>query len=421
MTDHESAYPPLDPDRAPWLFEEEMQAVLDLLNAHDAVTRVVGGAVRNTLMGLPAGDVDLATTLLPEHVMERGRKQGYTAVGTGLDHGTVTLVAGPPGHRRGVEVTTLRTDVETRGRHATVAFTEDWTADAKRRDFTINAVYCDDDGTLHDPVRGIPDIESRTIRFVGCPKERIAEDYLRIFRFFRFSAQCADGRMEPGALAACIAGKAGIARLSSERIRQELLKLLEATGAVPVVETMVLDGFLERIGGAGVSHTDFAALAAIEHAQDLPPCLPRRLAALFLSGTVCAQDLQERLRLSRDQTKYLSSIENIPSGGLVPDAGEARLRELLYRIGAESFRDAALLAWARSGDPCDDPRWSDMVTLPARWAPPDFPVAGGDIVARGVAPGPDVGRILDCIERQWIADGFRGGRDALLALVDKYR
>ncbi len=420
MTGHESEHPPLSPDRAPWLFADEMQAILDLLNADDAVTRVVGGAVRNTLMGLPVSDVDLATTLLPEQVIERGRRQGYTVVETGLDHGTVTLVAGTPEHRHSVEVTTLRTDVETHGRHATVAFTEDWAEDAHRRDFTINAVYCNGDGALHDPVRGIPDIESRTIRFVGSPNERITEDYLRIFRFFRFSAQYADGRMEPEALAACIAGKTGIARLSSERIRQELLKLLGAAGAVPVVETMVQNGFLERIGGGGVSHSDFGALAAIEHAQGLPPGVLRRLAALFLSGEVDAEDLQERLRLSRDQTKHLSSLEKIPSD-LIPDTGALKHKELLYRLGAQSFRDAVLLAWARSGNPHDDPQWSQMMTLPERWMPPDFPLTGGDIVAQGIAPGPDVGRIFKRLEQHWIEEGFVGDRDALLALADKYR
>lgn len=420
MTGNQSEYPPLNPDRAPWLFEDELQDILGLLNEDNAVTRAVGGAVRNTLMGLPVSDVDLATTLLPEHVLERGRKQGYTVVETGLDHGTVTLVAGTPEHRHSVEVTTLRTDVETHGRHATVAFTEDWTADAQRRDFTINAIYCDGDGTLYDPVCGIPDIESRTVRFVGSPAERIAEDYLRIFRFFRFSAQYAGGATEPEALAACVAGKTGIAQLSSERIRQELLKLLVAPGAVPVVETMVLNGFLERIGGAGVSHAQFEALAGIESIQGMAPGVLRRLAALFLAGELGADDLQERLRLSREQTKHLASIEECPSV-LVPESGEREHKELLYRLGEETYRDATLLAWARSGETHDDTRWSDMVTLPVRWIPPEFPLTGADIVEQGVAPGPDVGRILKRLERHWIDQGFSDGRDALLALIGKYR
>ncbi len=420
MTGHESEYPPLSPDRAPWLFDRELQDVLSLLNEDGAVTRVVGGAVRNTLMRHPVNDVDLATTLLPEHVIERGRRKGYTVVETGVDHGTVTLIAGDRERRRSVEVTTLRTDVETHGRHATVAFTDDWAADAERRDFTINAVYCDGDGTLHDPVGGIPDIESRTVRFVGSPDARIAEDYLRIYRFFRFAAQYAGGRAEPEALAACIAGRSGIAQLSSERIRQELLKLVVAPGAVPVVGIMIGNGFLERIGGVDISREGFEALAGIEGAEGVEPDGLRRLAALFLSRATGAEDLQERLRLSRDETKRLASMEKIPPQ-VRPENGEKAHKEVLYRLGAEAYGDAVLLAWARSGAALNDPGWSEMVSLPARWTPPDFPLTGGDIVDHGVAPGPDVGRILKLIEQRWIDGGYSEDRDALLALVGEYR
>lgn len=416
MTGDGSEYQKLEPGRAPWLFEATLQEVLETLNSDGAVTRVVGGAVRNTLLGVAVNDVDLATTLRPEHVIDRSRARGYSVFETGIDHGTVTIVAGHHGARTSLEVTTLRSDVETHGRRATVVFSDDWAGDAARRDFTVNAIYCDADGTLHDPVDGIRDIASRTIRFVGDPTARIAEDYLRILRFFRFTAQYADGQAEASGLKASIEGQGGIAKLSAERIRQEMLKLLPAPGAVPVFEAMAASGILHRVCGGHFSLKAFTALAAIELEQSLQPDVLLRLAALMLCEGVTALDIQNRLRLSGKEVKLLASLEAMPlidAPALdVPDR-----KVLLYRLGGDVFNRAVLLSWARSGASGQDSEWCDLHTLPARWTAPVFPLAGRDVIGHGIAPGPEVGRILEEIEQYWVDGGFTEDRTGLLARI----
>lgn len=416
MTGDGPEYQKLEPGFAPWLFDTTLQEMLETLNRDGAVTRVVGGAVRNTLLGVAVSDVDLATTLHPEHVIERARGRGYAVFETGIEHGTVTIVAGRHGARTSVEVTTLRADVETHGRRATVAFSNDWAGDAARRDFTVNAIYCDADGTLHDPVGGMSDIASRSIRFVGDPTARIAEDYLRILRFFRFTAQYAGGQADARGLEASIEGQDGIAKLSAERIRQELLKLLPAPGAVPVLEAMAVSGILHRICGGHFSLKAFTTLAAIELAQSLKPDVLLRLAALMLCKGVTARDIQNRLRLSGAEVKLLAALEAVPPID-APALGDPERKALLYRLGADVFKRAVLLSWARSGTSGQDSGWCDLHTLPARWMAPVFPLAGRDVIDRGIASGPAVGRILAEIEENWIDGGFAEDRNDLLARI----
>ncbi len=392
-----------------WLSARPLADVLALLNGDGIETRVVGGAVRNALMGLPQGDVDLATTASPETVGERVRAGGMKAVPTGIAHGTVTVVAA--GHP--FEVTTLRHDVETHGRHATVAFGADWDADARRRDFTMNALYADPSGCVFDPVGGYADIVDRRVRFIGDAGERIREDYLRILRFFRFHAQYGHGTLDGDGLDACIAERAGLLGLSGERLQREMARLTVAPGAVPTLESMANAGILQMII-AGVPHVpSLARLAGIEAATGRPPDPTLRLAALAAWIEEDALRVASRLRLcNADRDRLIAVARRWRRIGR--DTAESARREWLYRFGEPLFRDAALLAWARSGDGTDDARWRDLVGLPDRWTAPVFPLKGSDLVGLGLAPGPRVGELLAMLEAAWIAGGFEIDRDELL-------
>src|SRR3979411_1017989 len=264
---------------APWLKSGPTARVLELLNGNGEEARVVGGAVRNALLKIPTGDIDIATTALPAEVIRRAKEDGIKSVPTGIDHGTVTLVV----DAQPFEVTTLREDTETFGRKAKVAFGRDWVRDAERRDFTINGLSVDADGGVHDHVGGLADIAARRVRFIGDPNQRIAEDYLRILRFFRIHAAYGAGEPDRAGYLACINGRAGLASLSAERVRMEMLKLLIAEGAAVAVQAMADAGLLLPIFG-GVAYTGtFAAMIAVERALGLPPNAVRRLAPLNLA------------------------------------------------------------------------------------------------------------------------------------------
>jgi poly(A) polymerase len=344
-------------------------------------SRVVGGAVRDTLLGLEVADIDLATPLAPEEVVRRLEASGIRAVPTGIAHGTVTAVA----DGRPFEVTTLRHDVETDGRHAVVAFTDDWREDAARRDFTINALYADSgSGRVFDYFDGLADLAVRRVRFIGDPLQRIAEDHLRILRFFRFHARFGE---EPDAdgLAACAARANDLMALSRERIAAELLKLLIAPGAVAAVRLMVSHDIfapvLPEIDLSGVER--LTALAEREETAGVAPDGIRRLAALVPSDA--AEAVGARLKLSNANRKRLVAV----SEGL----GAEGPRALAYRVGSEVALDRLLLAG-------EDP-------APIRdWQPPRLPISGGALVARGLVQGPAVAAALKAVERQWIAEGF---------------
>ena len=400
-------------DDAPWLRAGPASRVLKLLNADGEEARVVGGAVRNALLRLPIDEVDIATTALPEEVSRRARAAGIKCVPTGVEHGTVTLVV----DAKPFEVTTLREDTETFGRKAKVAFGRDWERDAERRDFTINGLSVDAEGCVHDYVGGLEDIAARRVRFIGEPSMRIAEDYLRILRFFRIHAAYGAGDPDRAGYLACIGGRAGLTNLSAERIRAEILKLMVADGAVGSVQAMVEGGLLLPIFG-GVAYTGpFAAVLSIEQALGLAPDPIRRLGALAVAVTEDARRVASRLRLSNAETKTLDSMGH--RWWRLAGMDEARARRRLYRLGEERYRDRLILAWARSGERSDDPSWRELATLPARWAAPKFPLKAADFLARGIAEGPELGRALALAEDAWLAAEFPLERSSLDAIADQ--
>lgn len=400
-------------DDAPWLKAGPASRVLKLLNADGEEARVVGGAVRNALLRLPIDEVDIATTALPEEVSRRARAAGIKCVPTGVEHGTVTLVV----DAKPFEVTTLREDTETFGRKAKVAFGRDWERDAERRDFTINGLSVDAEGCVHDYVGGLEDIAARRVRFIGEPSMRIAEDYLRILRFFRIHAAYGAGDPDRAGYLACIGGRAGLTNLSAERIRAEILKLMVADGAVGSVQAMVEGGLLLPIFG-GVAYTGpFAAVLSIEQSLGLAPDPIRRLGALAVAVTEDARRVASRLRLSNAETKTLDSMGH--RWWRLAGMDEARARRRLYRLGEERYRDRLILAWARSGERSDDPSWRELATLPARWAAPKFPLKAADFLARGIAEGPELGRALALAEDAWLAAEFPLERPSLDAIADQ--
>lgn len=397
-----------------WLQSTALRSVFAALTRDGAEVRVVGGAVRNALIDRPVRDVDLATTATPDEVMQLAQAAGLAAHPTGIDHGTVTVVT----DGRPFEVTTLRRDVETDGRHATVAFTASWEADAARRDFTINALYCAADGTVYDTVGGLDDLRQRRVRFIGDAKERIREDYLRILRFFRFNAEYGNGQLDPTGLAAANALKDGLSLLSPERVRAETLKLLVAPAAVDVIDAMHTNGILQLVIRTRLEPDRFARLVAIETALGEPPDPLTRLAALAVTQPGDTEFLAAGLRLSKAEAANLSAAA-AGGPGIDPEAPEAAARATLYRLGPRDFSRAARLAWARSGHPANDPRWRARVLLPDRWKAPAMPFSGGDIVALGIAPGPEVGRILEAFERWWIENNFPVDADAQTKALKK--
>jgi poly(A) polymerase len=399
---------------AAWLTGGSLARILAILDCDGEEARVVGGAVRNALIGQPVHEIDVATTAMPDEIMRRARAARLRAVPTGIEHGTVTLLAdGVP-----FEVTTLREDVETYGRKAKVAFGRDWRRDAERRDFTINALSVSRDGAVHDYVGGLADLEARRVRFIGDAAARIAEDYLRILRFFRFHAAYGDGEPDPAALHACIAARDGLASLSRERVRMELLKLLLARRAGEAVGVMADAGLLVSILGGVPYLRSFEKMTAIEAAIGDGPDAVRRIGALAVSVEEDAERLFERLRLSNAERDRLNGMADgwwRMGADLTPQAARA----LLYRLGAAGFADRALLAWSRSLDARDDPRWRELVAMPQRWQPPSCPIAAADLTARGIAKGPALGAALRAAEAAWIAADFPSDAAAIAAIADR--
>lgn len=368
---------------ADWMTRPGLDRLARALDADGGAARYVGGAVRDTLLALPVADIDVATLHPPEEVVRRLEQAGIKAVPTGIAHGTITAVA----DGTVVEVTTLRRDVATDGRHAEVAFTDDWQADAARRDFTMNALYADmRTRTLHDYFDGIADLRAGRVRFIGDPLRRIAEDHLRILRFFRFLARFGDAPDAEG-LAACIDRANDLMALSRERIADELLKLLVARDAVAVVRLMVEHGIwrpvLPEIDAAAVDR--LAALAAGEAAAGIAPDPIRRLAALLDAAD--AEAVTARLKLSNANRKRIATALAADDAG-TPHA-------LGYRVGIEGAVDRLLL----SGRP-------EAAAAVRDWTRPALPISGGALVERGLARGPDVAKALRMVEDRWIAENF---------------
>ena len=384
--------------RARWLKEPSLQRVFALVAGAGGEARVAGGAVRNALLGEPIGDIDIATTLQPQDVMTAFKAAGLSVHPTGIDHGTVTVVV----DHKPYEITTLRRDVKTDGRRAVVAFTDNWKEDALRRDFTINALYCDANGKIHDYVDGYADILRKRIIFVGAPAARIREDNLRILRFFRFLAAYEKMTADKASLAACVRLKKGLLELSAERIAREMFKLLVGPKAVPVLKLMAKHKVLKLI----VPHTDeFRVIAR------LPPDPLLRVFVLAKKP----EGLREAWRLSNNQARRIESL--LPGTALTPKLRENEQQKLLYVMGSEAWHDSVHLAWARSRASLTDQAWQRMLKLPARWVPPSFPVTGRDLLDFGFPSGPDLGRELKRLEDYWIGTDFKSTKDELLESI----
>lgn len=370
--------------KAKWQQRPGMAALLDALGAADGLSRYVGGCVRDTALGLPVSDVDLATSLEPGEVIRRLEGARIKAVPTGIAHGTVTAVsAGTP-----VEVTTLRRDVTTDGRRATIAFTDDWREDAGRRDFTINALSANPvSHEIFDYFGGLEDLEGRLVRFIGDPLSRIAEDHLRILRFFRFHARFGNGPPHEESRSACAARANDLMALSRERIADELLKLLNLPAPAETVALMIQAGIFRPVLPEIADPEPLHRLIERERLAGAPPDAIRRLAALLPRDPELAEAIAARLRLSNKQARRLAS------------AATAQLelpRALAYRIGTEEAIDRILL---HGGD-------LDGLAALADWRRPFLPIKGGDLVRAGITAGPEVARLLRRIEERWIAEYF---------------
>ena len=394
-----------------------LRRLIAALDGDGEETRIVGGAVRNALLGRPVADVDLATTATPDTVAARAKAAGFKPVPTGIAHGTVTVVAdGAP-----YEVTTLREDVETHGRRATVRFGRDFRADAQRRDFTINALSVGADGTVHDYVGGLADLEAHRVVFIGEPAARIREDYLRILRFFRFHAAYGEGPLDPAGFSAALAERSGLAMLSRERVRAELLKLVAARRAVEVVHALADSGFAQRFLGGVVEIGRFARAVGFEHEEGGHPDPVHRLAALAVMVAEDADRLRDLLRLSGAEharlAAYAAVLARMKSRAEPLDA--AAVRRFVAEAGIATVRDVLT---ATEGEP--RPRLTgDGLQAYRRFAAgeeaaPQFPLKGADLVRRGIAKGPEVGRRLERAREAWLAEGCLLDPAATARLLD---
>jgi poly(A) polymerase len=401
-------------DKTPWLGEGALPELLAVLDTQGEEARVVGGAVRNALLGLPAQEIDVATTAVPQEVVHRVQTAGFKPVPTGIEHGTVTVVV----DKVPFEVTTLRQDVETDGRHAKVAFGRDWRADAERRDFTINAFSATRDGTVYDYVGGLADLKARRVRFIGDPKQRIEEDFLRILRFFRFhAAYGTSDHPDREGLVACINCRGGLDTLSRERVRMELMKLVVAPHAVPTLIAMSDAGLTLRVLG-GISYlSSFEMMAKMEAALGAAPDPVRRLGALGVWVVEDAERLWHRLRLTNAEHERLTAMAE-GWRHVSPALSDKEQRALLYRLGPLRFTDATLLAWARSNAGAHDAAWHDLAGLPQRWTAPAFPLKAADFMERGVEKGPALGAAIAAAQEAWIEADFPQDQAALAAIAD---
>lgn len=399
-----------------WMTAPRTAAVFDALEAEGGAdcARFVGGCVRNSLLGRPVDDLDIATTLPPDRVTRALQAAGLRAVPTGVEHGTVTAVSDHTPH----EITTLRRDVTTDGRRATVAFTDDWAEDAQRRDFTLNSLYARRDGTIFDPTgHGVADTRAGRIVFVGEPEQRLREDHLRNLRFFRFYAWFGKGPPDPAAVAACAAWKDSIDALAAERISKELFKLLAADDPRAAVRLMAETGVLEVVLKAPANLDRFAALCGIEIDQlfEADPVL--RLAGLLPDDQLAAGRLAERLRLSNaDRDRLLAALSPTPM--LKSWMSPREIRREVYRTGQAAFRDRAKLAWAASPRSAATMQWRGLIALVEGWSPPTLPLTGQDVMNAGVPKGPMVGQVMREVEDWWIDHDFL---DDKLSVIEKLK
>jgi poly(A) polymerase len=388
----------------PWLIAPATITVMSSLEAAGGAgcARFVGGCVRDALLRRPVKDIDIATTLTPPRVLDALQAAGLRAIPTGIDHGTITALA----DGRAFEITTLRRDVETDGRHAVVEFTEDWTQDAARRDFRLNALYADRDGSIFDPTGGgLADIRSGAVVFVGDPAARIREDALRIPRFFRFLAWYGRGVPDPAGLSACRELALLIEGLSAERVSSELMKLLAAEDPRNAVRLMADAGVLERMVPNAVNRARFEALVKIETGILFSEDPLLRLAALLPDDPERAARTARALRLSNPQRSRLTAALT-PEPGLVSWMSPRQTRQSVYRLGVQAFSDRVTLAWATSPRPAAAIQWRALLSMGQTWTPPKLPLTGDEVAAAGVPPGPMIGAVLREVEAWWIDQDF---------------
>lgn len=387
----------------PWMSEGPAASVMRALTAEGDAARFVGGCVRDALVGRPIRDVDIATPLSPQRVTELLSKAGLKAVPTGIEHGTITAVA----EGKGVEVTTLRLDVETDGRRAKVAFTDDWQADAGRRDLTINALSADAAGQVHDYFGGLDDLAAGRVRFVGDPAQRIKEDYLRLLRFFRFHADYASGPFDAAAITAAKQLAPQLKTLSGERVRQETLRLLTARNGPEIYGEMLALGIVPHFLPWSTTLDRLRAVAELEQRHGLEPDAIRRLAALTMTG--CGAQVADKLKLSRAESERIVALDapRKPFDG----SNVESVRREIYAHGNDGALDRLLLDW-----PLDDDgaKGRAALELIKTWKRPRFPLKGADLVKLGVPQGQRIGEILASVEAWWIAADFRPDHAACL-------
>ncbi|MGA0601670.1 CCA tRNA nucleotidyltransferase [Caulobacter sp. KR2-114] len=400
----------------PWMKHPGTIAVMAALEAAGGAgcARFVGGCVRNALLRKPVDDIDIATVLTPDQTIAALKAAGLKAIPTGVDHGTVTAIA----EGRPFEVTTLRRDVETDGRRAVVAFTQDWSEDAQRRDFRLNALYCDADGTLHDPTGGgLADLRAGRIVFVGEAETRIREDALRILRFFRFLAWYGRGEPDATALAACQALRDLTATLSAERVSKELLKLLAAEDPRAAVSLMARTGVLSVILPEARGLSRFERLVTIETEMLFSEDAELRLASLLPDDPAVGLAVAQRLRLSNAQRdRLVAALGTEPK--LVSWMSPRQARQIIYRIGLRPFLDRVTLAWAASERQAATTQWRALLPLGQSWSIPSFPLTGDEVAAAGVPRGPLMGAVMREVEDWWVDNDFI---DDKLSIVERLK
>ena len=394
----------IDPARHEWMRAANTALVMEALGE----ARFVGGAVRDALTGRKVIDIDIATPLTPAEVIARLSAAGIKSVPTGIAHGTITAIAGG----KPFEITTLRRDVETDGRHAEVAFTDDWEEDARRRDFTMNALYVSADGEIFDYATGIEDLTAGRVRFMGDPARRIGEDYLRILRLFRFHAWYGRGEIDDEGLRAAAEGKAGLARLSGERVQKEMLRLLESPDPAPVLRVMAAAGILPDLLPGALNLPRLERLTRIDAEHGFTPDAVLRLAALLPDDREAAQATAQKLRLSNAHAGRLDDLAGAEDA-VVSQLWARDVRRLLYRIGPARFRDRVLLQWAAAPRESNAIAWRVLLTMAENWKQPKFPLTGRDLMDAGVPEGPVLGEILAEVEAWWIDSDFTEDRAAL--------
>ncbi|KZK86810.1 CCA-adding enzyme [Pseudovibrio sp. W64] len=389
-----------------WLDSAAVQRAFDVLEQDGDVARAVGGTVRNSLLGEVVDDVDIACTALPDVVLARAEAAGVKAIPTGVDHGTVTLVI----DRQPIEVTCLREDIETHGRHATVKFGRNWTKDAQRRDFTMNALYVDRHGELFDPLGGLDDCLNRHLRFIGDARARIREDYLRVLRFFRFFATYGQGEINADGYAACIELKDGLSHLSKERITKEVLRTLSAPRALDSLLLMEQGGILQLILGGEAASSRLARLLDLE---DLPEAA---LQPVLRLGGVAGPKVAERLRLSNAQKKQIEVAADIAEALRLRGQSKQQLKALLVAHGTDAVVDGALTAWM-SDIVQGEAELKELLAFAQNWVIPNFPLTGKMMIAGGIPAGPDMGKAMRLAQQIWADADYQQSAESLLEQV----